>query len=71
MVTENAENREAIKALLPRFVDYVGFYAEEKGEGKLEVALFPDPVLKSSDVLWTGDPAGPQFAAELSFPRHG
>lgn len=64
MVNENADNPEAIKALLPRFIDYVGFYAEEKGEGKLEVALFPDPVMSSSDVLWTGDPAGPRFAAE-------
>ncbi len=64
LVTENTENPQAIKALLPRFLDYVGFYAEEKGEGKLEVALFPDPVTTSSDLVWTGDPAGPQFAAE-------
>ena len=48
MVNENADNPEAIKALLPRFIDYVGFYAEEKGEGKLEVALFPDPVTRHS-----------------------
>ncbi len=75
IVAENAGNLEAIKALLPRFVDYVGFYAEEKGEGKLEVALFPDPIVESADVVSTGDspapplqpgggPAGPRFAAE-------
>ena len=64
LVTENAANPEALNALLPRFIDTVGFYAEEKGEGRLEVALFPEPVAATSDVLWTGDPVGPQFADE-------
>ena len=64
LVSENAQNLEGLKALLPRFIDYVGFYAEGKGEGRLEVALFGEPVARSTDVLWTGDPRGPQFAGE-------
>ena len=61
LVTENAGNPEAIKQLLPRFVDYVAWHPAEKGEGRLEVALFPDPVALAPDVEWTGDADGPRF----------
>ncbi len=59
LVAGNAANPEALKALLARFIDYVGFYEEARVEGRLEVALFPDPVAATSDVLWTGEPPGP------------
>ncbi len=62
LVAENAEKPDRLKALFPRFVDYVVWHADGKGEGRIEVALFPDPVAMSSDHLWTGGPTGPQFA---------
>ena len=34
---------ERIKSLIPRFVEYVVLHGQPKGEGQLEVALFPKP----------------------------
>ncbi len=62
IVSTNSEKPDRLKALLPRFVDYVVWHADGRGEGRIEVALFPEPVASTSDLLWTGDPAGPQFA---------
>ncbi len=66
LVAEVAEEPDRLKALLSRFVDYVVWHAAEKGEGKLEVALFTDPVeLAAGDVAArAGDPQGPRFAGE-------
>jgi len=44
LVKENEDQPERIKSLLPRFVDYVIWHSKEKGEGDIELALFPNPV---------------------------
>ena len=36
--------------MLPRFVDYAVWRQNDKGEGHLEVALFPRPSVKAQDV---------------------
>ena len=50
LVDKSARHPERIKALLPRFVDYVVWHSEAKGEGRLEVALFPDPIALAPEV---------------------
>jgi membrane-bound lytic murein transglycosylase len=63
-VTKSEEHPERIKALLPRFVDYVVFHEEAKGEGQLEVALFPNPVENAPDLVFEDgvNGSGPRFA---------
>ncbi|HVR83186.1 MAG TPA: recombinase family protein, partial [Planctomycetota bacterium] len=58
LVEQNQENPEALKALLPRFIDYVVWHGGEKGEGQLEVALFPQPLATASDFEFTDGPEG-------------
>lgn len=60
LVEESAANPERIKLLLPRFVDYVVWHGGEKGEGRLEVALFQEPL--AEPVPATADSEGPRFA---------
>ena len=62
LVTEVEDKPESLKTLIPRFVEYVIWHGGEKGEGKLEIALFAEPVALAADLLWTGGPGGPQFA---------
>jgi site-specific DNA recombinase len=62
LVTENAEKPDRLKALLPRFLDYVVFHADGKGEGRLEVALFPEPVASAPEIVRTGVQNGPPLA---------
>lgn len=50
LIELNQEHPERIKAMLPRFVDYAVWRQNEKGEGNLEVALFPRPFVKAQDV---------------------
>ena len=50
LVEMNKEHPERIKAMIPRFVDYAVWRQEDKGEGHLEVALFPRPFVKAQDV---------------------
>jgi hypothetical protein len=58
LVERHESQPETLKALLPRFIDYVVWHGEEKGEGQLEVALFPQPVAKATDIEYTDRPAG-------------
>lgn len=58
LVEKNEDHPEALKALLPRFIDYVVWHGGEKGEGQLEVALFPNPVAKAADLDFTDSPEG-------------
>ena len=51
LVREHDESPERIKSLIARFVDYVVWHAGAKGEGQLEVALFPQPVALAPDVI--------------------
>ena len=66
LVTNSEEHPERIKALIPRFVDYVVFHEEAKGEGQLEVALFPTPVAMAPDVEFEDgvNGSGRRFAGE-------
>lgn len=43
LARENADAPERIKSVITRFIDYVVWHVAEKGEGQLEVALFPQP----------------------------
>ncbi len=45
----NRQHPERIKALLPRFIDFA-VWREVKGEGTLEVSLFPKPFVTARDV---------------------
>jgi len=49
LIELNQNHPERIKAMLPRFMDYAVWRAE-KGEGTLEIALFPRPLVTSKDV---------------------
>ena len=62
IVRANEDKPDRIKALLPRFIDYVVLHEEQKGEGRIEVALFSDPVALAPDVEFTG--SGSMFAGE-------
>lgn len=44
LIEKNEGKPERIKALVPRFIDYVVWHDGEKGEAKLEAALFPGAV---------------------------
>jgi hypothetical protein len=50
LIELNQDRPERIKAMLPRFVDYAVWRENERGEGSLEVALFPRPIVKAQDV---------------------
>ncbi len=50
-VRETADEPERIKQGITRFVDYVVWHAGEKGEGQLEVSIFPHPVVQPPDVI--------------------
>lgn len=50
LIDLNKDHPERIKAMLPRFVDYAVWRESENGEGSLEVALFPRPIVKAQDV---------------------
>lgn len=65
---------ERIKALVPRFIDYVVWHGGEKGEAKLEVALFSGPVEWSPETVAANpdEPRGSGFAGEYQMaPRRG
>ena len=59
LVEKSAKHPERIKMLIPRFVDYVVWHSDSKGEGRLEVALFPDPVALAQEIQVGGDPHPP------------
>ncbi len=69
LIKKNEDKPDRIKALLPRFMDYVVWYTEEKGRGKLEVALFPDVVRFSQDVEFNGAGAPPPSEEVVSSGR--
>jgi site-specific DNA recombinase len=50
LIDLNNDHPERIKAMIPRFVDYAVWREDETGEGSLEVALFPRPIVKAQDV---------------------
>lgn len=50
LVQPHASTPERLKALLPRFVDYVVWHSEAKNGGQIEVALFPTLVAIAPDV---------------------
>ncbi len=50
LIDLNKDHPERIKAMLPRFVDYAVWREDETGEGNLEVALFPRPIVKAQDI---------------------
>jgi site-specific DNA recombinase len=50
LIDLNKDHPERIKAMLPRFVDYAVWRENENGEGSLEVALFPRPIVKAQDI---------------------
>ncbi len=64
-LVEKSEGKpERIKALLPRFVEYVVWHASGKGEGKLEVSLFSEPLPEALAAAFPAadQSAGPRFA---------
>lgn len=72
LVKQNADKPDRIKALLPRFVDYVVWYAEEKGRGSMEVAVFSDVVRFAPEVDFNsanGEPPPEEEAAAVSSGR--
>ncbi len=54
LVATCEEAPDRIKLLLPRFVDYVVWHHAGGGEGRIEVALFQEPVASSADLALTG-----------------
>src|SRR5258706_10631311 len=50
LIDLNQNHPERIKAMLPRFIDYV-VWREENGQGTLEVALFPQLFLSPEDTI--------------------
>lgn len=50
LIDLNKDHPERIKAMLPRFIDYAVWREDETGEGSLEVALFPRPIVKAEDI---------------------
>ena len=62
LLAGNEHAPDRLKMLVPRFVDYVVWQKAERGEGRLEVALFQDPVALAPEVTLTGDPQGPRCA---------
>jgi len=64
IVKANEDKPDRIKAIIPRFVDYVILHEETKGEGQLEVGIFGDPIALAPEVEWpVGEPGeGPGFA---------
>jgi site-specific DNA recombinase len=58
LVEKNEDHPETLKALLPRFIDYVVWHGGEKGEGHLEVALFTRPVDIAADLEFTDGSEG-------------
>ncbi len=66
LMRRNKSQPERLKALLPRFVDYVLWNPEENGEGKIEVALFPHPVGLAPDVTVPVGPDGVLFRPGVS-----
>ena len=64
IVKANEDKPDRIKAIIPRFVDYVILHEEKKGEGQLEVGIFGDPVALAPEIEWpNGEPGDrPGFA---------
>ena len=58
LVERNEDRPERLKSLLPRFIDYVVWRTKDKGEGDIEVALFPNPVALAPDAVLGEPPAG-------------
>lgn len=50
-IAEHADEPERVKSIITRFVDYVVWHASQKGEGQLEVSLFPHPVALSPESI--------------------
>lgn len=59
LVRQNEDKPERIKSLLPRFIDYVIWRNRGKGEGDIQVALFPEPVALAPEVVYEGVPIAP------------
>ena len=55
LVRENEDKPDRLKNLLPRFIDYVVWHSREKGEGEIEVALFPNVVALAPEVTYAGN----------------
>ena len=58
LIRQNEDRPERLKSLLPRFIDYVVWRSKGKGEGDIEVALFPNPVALAPEVVPDGPLAG-------------
>ncbi|MBI2932629.1 MAG: recombinase zinc beta ribbon domain-containing protein [Planctomycetes bacterium] len=52
VISQNEDQPDRLKSLIPRFVEYVIWRTLEKGEGTIEVALFPAPVALAPDAIW-------------------
>ncbi len=59
LVRQNEGRPDRLKALVPRFIDYVVWRSKDKGEGDIEVALFQDPIALAPDVILAGGPGNP------------
>ncbi|MBI2901119.1 MAG: recombinase zinc beta ribbon domain-containing protein [Planctomycetes bacterium] len=51
LVKQNEDRPDRLKSLLPRFIEYVMWRTVDKGEGSIEVALFPAPVAWAPDAV--------------------
>ncbi len=70
LVRENEDQPERLKSLLPRFINTIVWHSREKGEGEIEVSLFPNPVAFAPEVTYGGDgDAGIRSPRLLVHPR--
>jgi site-specific DNA recombinase len=71
LVEKCEKNPERLKILIPRFVDYVVWHAEVKGEGRLEVGLFQEPIAEAAEVRVGagGCSPGPSFVGGYQMVR--
>jgi hypothetical protein len=60
LVQQNEDRPERLKSLLPRFIDYVVWRTKDKGEGDIEVALFPNAIALAPDVVFQEGPDAPR-----------
>ena len=54
LVKQNADRADRLKSLLSRFIEYAVWHTKDKGEGDIEVGLFPTPVALAPDAEVTG-----------------
>lgn len=59
LVKRNEDRPDRLKSLIPRFIDYVVWRTQDKGEGDFEVSLYPNPVALAPDAVLGEVAAGP------------